>query len=46
MAQDTTIEWTQSTCNPVAGCTKVSAGCKHCYGLITGNSVIRRRVLP
>lgn len=25
------IEWTESTWNPVTGCTKVSAGCKHCY---------------
>ena len=27
----TTIEWTDVTWNPVTGCTKVSAGCKHCY---------------
>lgn len=25
------IEWTERTWNPVAGCTKVSPGCKHCY---------------
>lgn len=25
------IEWTEHTWNPVAGCTKVSPGCKHCY---------------
>ena len=25
------IEWTGSTWNPTTGCTKVSAGCKHCY---------------
>jgi protein gp37 len=25
------IEWTEKTWNPVTGCTKVSAGCKHCY---------------
>jgi protein gp37 len=25
------IEWTEATWNPVRGCTKVSAGCKHCY---------------
>lgn len=30
MAQ-TTIEWTESSWNPVTGCTKVSAGCKNCY---------------
>jgi protein gp37 len=26
-----TIEWTTSTWNPVTGCSKVSAGCQHCY---------------
>jgi len=25
------IEWTDEVWNPVTGCTKVSAGCKHCY---------------
>lgn len=25
------IEWTESTWNPVTGCTKVSPGCKYCY---------------
>jgi len=25
------IEWTQKTWNPTTGCTKCSAGCKHCY---------------
>lgn len=25
------IEWTESTWNPVTGCSKVSDGCKHCY---------------
>jgi protein gp37 len=27
----TGIEWTDATWNPVTGCTKVSAGCDHCY---------------
>lgn len=31
MAQNSTIEWTDATWNPVTGCTKVSAGCDHCY---------------
>lgn len=31
MAIDTTIEWTESTWNPVTGCTKISEGCEHCY---------------
>lgn len=25
------IEWTESTWNPVTGCSKVSPGCAHCY---------------
>jgi len=25
------IEWTETTWNPVTGCTKISAGCKFCY---------------
>ena len=25
------IEWTESSWNPVTGCTKVSPGCRHCY---------------
>ena len=31
MADNSTIEWTDATWNPVLGCTKVSAGCAHCY---------------
>ena len=31
MAQNSTIEWTEATWNPVTGCTKVSPGCKFCY---------------
>ena len=31
MATNSTIEWTESTWNPVTGCTKISPGCKHCY---------------
>ena len=31
MAQKTRIEWTESTWNPVTGCTKISAGCLNCY---------------
>jgi protein gp37 len=27
----TCIEWTDTTWNPVTGCTKVSPGCDHCY---------------
>lgn len=28
---ETKIEWTDKTWNPVTGCTKLSAGCTHCY---------------
>jgi protein gp37 len=31
MANVTAIEWTDTTWNPVTGCTKISAGCDHCY---------------
>jgi protein gp37 len=31
MSQQSSIEWTDSTWNPVRGCTKTSPGCKHCY---------------
>ncbi len=31
MSQQSSIEWTDATWNPVRGCTKISPGCKHCY---------------
>ncbi len=31
MADNSKIEWTDATWNPVVGCSKVSAGCEHCY---------------
>jgi protein gp37 len=31
MPAETTIEWTESTWNPVTGCSEVSPGCAHCY---------------
>lgn len=31
MGEKTGISWTDSTWNPVRGCSKVSAGCKNCY---------------
>lgn len=30
---DTSIEWTDATWNPVAGCTIVSPGCTNCYAM-------------
>jgi protein gp37 len=31
MSQNTAIEWTDVTWNPIRGCTKISPGCVHCY---------------
>lgn len=31
LSEKSTIEWTNSTWNPVTGCTKISPGCEHCY---------------
>ncbi len=31
MPSPSKIEWTNSTWNPVTGCTKISAGCTNCY---------------
>ncbi|MEP2983719.1 MAG: phage Gp37/Gp68 family protein [Sulfitobacter sp.] len=31
MAQNSKIEWTDATWNPVTGCTKVGPGCDNCY---------------
>ena len=31
MANNSKIEWTEATWNPVTGCSKISPGCKNCY---------------
>jgi len=31
VSEKSSIEWTDTTWNPVTGCTKVSPGCAHCY---------------
>lgn len=31
MADNSAIEWTDATWNPVTGCTKITAGCDNCY---------------
>ncbi len=31
MAKNTKIEWTETTWNPMTGCTKISPGCMNCY---------------
>jgi protein gp37 len=31
VSDQSSIEWTDATWNPVRGCSKISPGCKHCY---------------
>ena len=33
---DTSIEWTDATWNPVAGCSVISPGCTNCYAMRMG----------
>lgn len=33
MSGQSNIEWTEATWNPITGCTRVSAGCDHCYAV-------------
>lgn len=35
MSDNTAIEWTDATWNPVVGCDKVSPGCDNCYAIRT-----------
>lgn len=37
MAVNSKIEWTESTWNPVTGCTKISEGCRNCYAFTLAN---------
>jgi protein gp37 len=41
----TGIEWTDATWNPMTGCTKISAGCDHCYAEEVANRVTREQYL-
>jgi len=34
MSNNSEIEWTDATWNPVVGCTHCSPGCDHCYAVI------------
>ena len=43
MSDKTGISWTQSTWNPVVGCTRTSPGCDHCYAVRDG---VRLQHLP
>jgi protein gp37 len=44
-ATKTGIEWTDTTWNPVTGCTKVSSGCDHCYAATLANRLLRDHYL-
>jgi protein gp37 len=33
MGDKSAIEWTDATWNPIAGCSVISPGCKHCYAM-------------
>lgn len=33
MSENSKIEWTERTWNPVVGCSKVSEGCRNCYAI-------------
>lgn len=34
------IEWTEKTWNPIAGCSRVSEGCRHCYAEIMAKRLV------
>ena len=41
MGDKTGIEWTDTTWNPVRGCSRVSEGCRHCYAEQQAARIIR-----
>ncbi len=41
MAFNSSIEWTESTWNPITGCTKISPGCKNCYAERMAHRLLR-----
>lgn len=38
------IEWTDASWNPITGCTKISAGCQHCYAEMMARRLYAMRV--
>lgn len=38
MKDNTGIEWTDATWNPMTGCTKLSSGCDHCYAHVLAHT--------
>ena len=45
MGDRTGIEWTDATWNPMTGCTKISAGCDHCYAATVAQTKTRETYL-
>jgi protein gp37 len=45
MGTNTGIEWTDATWNPMTGCTKISAGCDHCYAAVIAQTKTRETYL-
>jgi protein gp37 len=45
MGVKTKIEWTDATWNPMTGCTKISAGCDHCYAAVIAQTKTRETYL-
>lgn len=41
----TGIEWTDATWNPMTGCTKITAGCDHCYASTIAHTKARETYL-
>jgi protein gp37 len=41
MADNTPIEWTDATWNPITGCSVVSPGCTNCYAMTLAGSRLR-----
>lgn len=41
MKDNTGIEWTDATWNPMTGCTKLSAGCDNCYAHVVAQTKTR-----
>ncbi|MCC6489927.1 MAG: DUF5131 family protein [Candidatus Hydrogenedentes bacterium] len=46
MGSNSSIEWTESTWNPVTGCTKISPGCKNCLDPTTPVLMVDMRWKP
>lgn len=45
MGTNTGIEWTDATWNPMTGCTRISAGCDHCYAALIAQTKTRETYL-